>query len=90
MKHMIWTLTLMITVGVLGFAAGWNAQTTRGAQALSLLETAEPHVVLARAGARQEKQALQENEGCKVIPNEGLGQPKATEQENSIMKGLVF
>jgi hypothetical protein len=90
MRHTIWTLTLMITIGVLGFTAGWNAQTTRGTQILSLVETAEPHVVLAKAGARQQKETLKQNEGCLVMPNEGLGQPKATEQESSIMKGLVF
>ena len=89
MKNMIWTLVLMITVGVLGFAAGKHAQTIQGPQVLSLLETAEPHIVLAKTGARQPKEARQENEGCQVIPNEDVKQHKNNEQDIT-MKGLVF
>jgi hypothetical protein len=80
----------MITVGALGFAAGWNAQTTRDTQVLSLVERAQPQIVLAKTGARQQKETLKQNEECQVMPNEGLGQQKANERESSIMKGLVF
>ena len=90
MKHTIWTLLLVITVGLLAFAAGWNARTTMKPQMLSLIERAQPHVVLAKSGARQHKDVQPENEGCPVVPNGDVGQQKSNERDSSIMKGLVF
>jgi hypothetical protein len=90
MKQVMWTLLLMMTVGVLAFEAGRNAQTTTGPQVLSRFETGQPQVVLAKAGLRQQKEARDQNEGCQVKPNGDLGQPKANEEERRVMKGLVF
>ena len=90
MRHTIWTLVLMITVGMLGFTAGKHAQPAAEPQLVSLFQTGEPHVVLAKSGTRQQKEARQETEGCPVMPNEALGQQKPNETERSIMKGLVF
>ena len=90
MRHTIWTLVLMITVGMLGFTAGKHAQPAAEPQLVSLFQTGEAHVVLAKSGTRQQKEARQETEGCPVMPNGGLGQQKSNEQDSSIMKGLVF
>ena len=90
MRHTIWTLVLMITVGMLGFTAGKHAQPAAEPQLVSLFASGEPHVVLATSGTRQQKGARQQNEGCPVMPNEGLGQQKPNEAESSLMKGLVF
>ena len=90
MRHMIWTVLLMITVGVLAFTAGRNTQTTTGPQGLSLLEMEQPRVVLAKTEARKQKDARQYSEGCQVIPNGEVGQPKVNEEERRLMKGLVF
>lgn len=90
MRHTIWTLVLMIAVGMLGFTAGRHAQTASEPQLVSLLETGRPHVVLAKSGTRQQREARQQNEGCPVMPNEALGQQRPNETEGSIMKGLVF
>ena len=90
MRHTIWTLVLVITVGMLGFTAGKHAQTASEPQLVSLFETSEPHVVLAKNGTREQKEARPQNEGCPVMPNEGVGQQKSNEQDSSIMKGLVF
>jgi hypothetical protein len=78
----------MIAVGVVGFAAGRNFQTASGPQAVTFLETVQPHVVLA-ANARRQKESRQQNEGCQVSPNEDNNRPKSNE-DSSIMKGLVF
>ena len=90
MRHTIWTLLLMITVAMLGFTAGKHAQPAAEPQLVSLFATGEPHVVLATTGTRQQKGVRSQNEGCPVMPNEGLGQQKSNEQDSSIMKGLVF
>ena len=90
MRHTIWTLVLMITVGMLGFTAGKHAQTASEPELISLFETGRPHVVLAKNGTRQQKEPREQNEGCPVMPNEALGQQKPNETEGSIMKGLVF
>ena len=90
MRHTIWTLVLMIAVGGLGFTAGKHAQPAMEPQLVSLFETGEPHVVLAKSGTRQHKEGRSENEGCPVMPNEGLSQQKSNKQDSSIMKGLVF
>ena len=88
MKNTILTFSLMIMVGVLGFTAGWNAQTATEPHLINLAET-EPHVVLAKSGIRQ-NEARQQNEGCPVLPNGDLSQQKGKEQETQLMKGLVF
>src|SRR5690242_8092413 len=91
MRHTTWTLLLMITVGVLSFTAGRNTHTTTEPQALSFLEVVEqPRVVLAKTEARKQKDARQYSEGCQVIPNGEVGQPKVNEEERRLMKGLVF
>ena len=90
MKHTILMLALMITVGGLGFTAGKYAQPATEPQLVSAFETSRPHVVLAKSGTRQQKEAHQQNAGCPVLPNEGLSQQKSAEQDRSIMKGLVF
>jgi hypothetical protein len=90
MRHTIWTLLLVITVGVLAFAAGRNTQTTTGVQGLSVLEVEQPRVVLVKTEARKQKDARQYSEGCQVIPNGEVGQPKVNEEERRLMKGLVF
>ena len=92
MRQMILTLFMMITVGVFAFAEGWNlsAQTTTGPHVVDLVETGQTHVVLAKNGTRPQKEARQQTEGCQVVPDGNLGQQRITEQESSIMKGLVF
>ena len=92
MRQMILTLFMMITVGVFAFAEGWNlhAQTTTGPHVVDLVETGQPHVVLAKNGTRQQKEARQQTEGCPVVPNEKFSQHKTNEEDSSIMKGLVF
>lgn len=90
MKHMLWTLVLTITVGLVGFAAGKYAQSSTGPQAVGVVEVAQPHVVLAKTGTRRQKDGLPHSEDCQVIPHEDARQQKANEQESSIMKGLVF
>ncbi len=90
MRHMIWTLLLMITVGVLAFTAGKNSQTTTGPQVLNLLEMEQPRVVLVKTEVPQQKNARQLNEGCPVVPNGDVGQQKVKEEERRLMKGLVF
>jgi quercetin dioxygenase-like cupin family protein len=54
------------------------------------VETGQTHLVLANRGTRKEKEARQQNEGCQLIPNEGIGQHKTDEDNSSTMKGLVF
>ena len=90
MRHTMWTLVLMITVGMLGFTAGMYAQPNSEPQLVTLLENAQPHVMLAGSGTREQKQARQQNEGCAVVPPGEPGQQKSNEKESSIMKGLVF
>ncbi len=90
MRHTIWTLVLVITVGMLGFTAGKHAQTASEPQLISLFETGGPHEVLAKSGTRQQKEARGQDGGCPVMPNEGLAQQKPNETEGSIMKGPVF
>jgi hypothetical protein len=90
MRQMMWTLLLMITVGVLAFAAGQNAQTTTGAQVLNAFETGQPHVVLAKSGTHHQKEAREQSEGCQVMPNGEGSQQKNKEQDDHLMKGLVF
>ena len=90
MRHLIWSV-LMITVGI--FIAGeWDTHNRLVANTSltdDLVETGQPHVVLAKSGTRQQKEARQ-NEGCPVIPNRDFSQHKTNEQDSSIMKGLVF
>ena len=90
MRHMIWTLLLVITVGVLSFIAGKNTQITTGPQVLNPVEMEQVRVVLAKTEARQQKDARQYNEGCPVIPNGEVGRQKLSEEERRLMKGLVF
>ena len=89
MRHKILTLFMMIAVGVLAFAAGWNlnAQTTTGPHVVDLIKTGQPHFVLANQGTRQQNEARQQWQDCQ-IPNDS--QQKTNEQNSSIMKGLVF
>jgi len=92
MRQMMLTLFMMVTVGVFAFVEGWNlnAQTTTRPHVVDLVETGQPHVVLAKNGTRQQKEAHQQNEGCQVVPNESLSQHKTNEEDNRTMKGLVF
>lgn len=90
MRQVILNLLLMVTVGVFAYGAGRNAQTTTGLEVSHLIETGQPHVVLAKSGTRQQKEALQQSEGCPVIPNGDHNQQKPDEQTSSLMKGLVF
>ena len=86
MRHMMSTLFMMIAVGVFAFVSGWNlnAQLIAGPHVVDLVETEQPHLVLAKSGTRQQL------EGCPLTPNGDLGQQRITEPERSIMKGLVF
>ncbi len=92
MKHMMSTLFMMIAVGVFAFVSGWNlnARLIAGPHVIDFAETGQPHLVLAKNGTRQQKEARQQIEGCPLTPNGDLGQQRITEQERSIMKGLVF
>ena len=92
MRHMMSTLFMMIAVGVFAFVSGWNlnAQLIAGPHVVALVETEQPHLVLAKSGTRQQKEAHQQLEGCPLTPNGDLGQQRITEPERSIMKGLVF
>jgi len=92
MRHMTSTLFMMIAVGVFAFVSGWtlNAQLIAGPHVVDLVETGQPHLVLAKSETRQQKEARQKIEGCPLTPNGDLGQQRITEQERSIMKGLVF
>ncbi len=89
MKQMIVTLSLMIVVGVLAFAEGRDRALTQTLQVrtFDLVETGQPHVVLATAGTRQQKETRQ---GCPVLPNGDLSQQKSNDREDLTMKGLVF
>ena len=89
MRQVILTLLLMITVGVFGYAAGRNAQTTTGPHVVNMFQMGEPHVVLAGRGTRQQKEARQQSEGCPVVPNGDLSRQKTDEQDIT-MKGLIF
>ena len=55
---------------------------------VDLIETGQPHLVLANGKTRQQKEARQQKE-CQLIPNRDLNQQK-TSDKNSTMKGLVF
>jgi hypothetical protein len=92
MRHMMSTLFMMIAVGMFAFVSGWNlnAQLMAGPHVVDLVEIGQPHLVLAKSGTRQQKEARQQIEGCPLTPNGDLGQQRITEQERSIMKGLVF
>ena len=92
MRHLMSTLFMMIAVGVFAFVSGWNlnAQPIAGPHVVDLAETGQPHLVLAKSGTRQQKEARQQIEGCPLTPKGDLGQQRITEQERSIMKGLVF
>jgi len=92
MRHMTSTLFMMIAVGVFAFVSGWNlnARLIAGPHVVDLVETGQPHLVLAKRETRQQKEARQQLEGCPLTPNGDLGQQRITEQERSIMKGLVF
>ena len=92
MRHMMSTLFMMIAVGVFAFVSGWNlnAQLIAGPHVVDLVETEQPHLVLAKSGTRQQKEARQQNEGCQLIPNGDISQQKSKEQDGSSMKGLVF
>jgi len=92
MRHMTSTLFMMIAVGVFAFVSGWtlNAQLIARPHVVHLVETGQPHLVLAKSETRQQKEARQQIEGCPLTPNGDLGQQRITEQERSIMKGLVF
>ena len=92
MRHMTSTLFMMIAVGVFAFVSGWNlnARLIAGPHVVDLVETGQPHLVLAKSETRQKKEARQQIEGCPLAPNGDLGQQRITEQERSIMKGLVF
>jgi hypothetical protein len=91
MRHMTSTLFMMIAVGVFAFVSGWNlnAQLIAGPHVVDLVDTGQPHLVLAKSETRQQE-ARQQLEGCPLPPNGDLGQQRITEQERSIMKGLVF
>jgi hypothetical protein len=81
----------MIAVGI--FIAGeWdmhNLLATNTSLSFDLVETEQPHVVLAKSGTRQE--ARQQNEGCLVMPNRDFSEPKTNgDEDRRLMKGLVF
>jgi quercetin dioxygenase-like cupin family protein len=57
---------------------------------VDLVETGQPHLMLANRETRQQKEARQQNEGCQISPNGDLSQQKTNEQDSSTMKGLVF
>jgi len=88
MRNTILTL-MMIAVGVFASAQGRDTQSVN-VRVVDAVETGQPRVVLAKSGMRQQKEMLQQNEGCQVIPNGELSQQKPNEQDGSTMKGLVF
>jgi hypothetical protein len=92
MRHLMLTLFMMIAVGVFAFGAGWNLNTqlTAKPHVVEIAETGQPHLLLANRGTRKQKEARQQIEGCPLTPNGDLGQQRITEQESSLMKGLVF
>ena len=90
MRQMILTGFLMIAAGVFGFVEGRDWTQARNLVAFDFVESEQPHVVLAKSATRQQKEARQQSEGCPVIPNGELSQQKGSEEEHSIMKGLVF
>ena len=90
MKHMMWTLLLMITVGIGGFMAGKHAQMSTGPEGVHLSQMEPPHVVLAKSATRQPKEARQESEGCPLVPYGDAGQQKDNTRDDVTMKGLVF
>jgi len=89
MRSTILTLLMMIAVGVFASAQGRDTQSVN-VRVVDAVETGQPRVVLAKSGMRQQKEMLQQNEGCQVIPNGELSQQKPNEQDGSTMKGLVF
>ena len=56
---------------------------------VDLIETGQPHLMLANRETRQQKEARQQKE-CQLIPNGDLSQQKTNEQDSSTAKGLVF
>lgn len=88
MRNTILTLLMMIAVGVFASAQGRDTHSLQ-VFVVDVVESGQPHVVLAKSGARQPKEMLQQNEGCQVMPNGELSQPKTNAQDIT-MKGLVF
>ncbi|HKY70937.1 MAG TPA: hypothetical protein VJL88_03380 [Nitrospira sp.] len=89
MRNTILTLLMMFAVGVFASAQGRDTQSIK-VLVVDAVESAQPHVVLAKSGMRQQKEARRQNEGCPVVPNESYSQQRNNEQDSSIMKGLVF
>jgi len=89
MRHTILTLLMMVAVGVFASAQGRDTQSPK-VLVVDFVESGQPRVVLAKSGTQQLKEARQQNQGCQVFPNGDLSQPKPTEQESSLMRGLVF
>lgn len=87
MRHMILTLFMLIAAGVFGFVEGRDWTQSRNVLQVDLIETGQPRVVLANRGTHQQNEARQQWQDCQ-IPNDS--QPKANEQNSSLMKGLVF
>jgi hypothetical protein len=76
MRQTILMLFMMIAVGVFASVQGRDAQSPK-VLVVDRVELGQPHVVLAKSGTRQQKEACQ------------LTQPKPNEQDIT-MKGLVF
>lgn len=89
MRNTILTLLMMIAVGVFASAQGRDTPSIK-VLVVDVVESGQPHVVLAKSGMRQQKEARRQNEGCPVVPNEDLNRQRNNEQDSSIMKGLVF
>lgn len=89
MRNTILTLLMMIAVGVFASVQGRDTQSVK-VLVVDVVESGQPHVVLAKSGTRQQREMRQLNEGCPVILKDDLRQQKASEQDSSIMKGLVF
>ena len=90
MRQMILTGFLMIAAGVFGFVEGRDWTQARNLVAFDLVESEQPHVVLAKSATRQQKETRQQSEGGPGSPTGELSQQKGSEEEHSIMKGLVF
>ena len=87
MRQLTLTVFLMIAAGMFGFVEGHNW--TQSVSVVGVVQTEQPHVVLAKSATRQQHEARQQSEGCPVIPNGDLSQQKPNERDIT-MKGLVF
>ena len=87
MRQLTLTIFLTITAGVFGFVEGHNW--TQSVNVVDVIESGRAHVVFAKSATRQQNEARQQSEGCPVIPNSELSQPKVSERDITT-RGLVF